>query len=78
MSVLRPDIGERLRDAVRFLPMAIILFVVSRVLFDLLAGRSMFWSTSEELEAFLWKALLFIPVILFALLVAAQRNQSRN
>lgn len=78
MSLLRPDHAQRLRDALRFLPLAIILYVASRILFDLLGGRPMFWSSPDEISVFLWKALVFIPVILFALLVAAQRNQSRN
>ena len=78
MSVIRPDVTERLREAVRFLPLTLIILVVSRILFDLLAGREMFWSSEERLVSMLWSSLLTGPFILFALMVSAQRNQSRN
>jgi hypothetical protein len=78
MSVLRPDVSQRLREAVRFLPLTLIILVVSRILFDLLAGREMFWSSEERLVSMLWSSLLTGPFILFARMVSAQRNQSRN
>jgi hypothetical protein len=78
MSILRPDVNERLREAVRFLPLTLIILVVSRILFDLLAGREMFWSSEERVVSMLWSSLLTGPFILFALMVSAQRNQSRN
>jgi hypothetical protein len=78
MSVLRPDVTERLREAVRFIPLTLIILVVSRILFDLLAGREMFWSSEERIVSMLWSSLLTGPFILFALMVSAQRNQSRN
>jgi hypothetical protein len=78
MSVLRPDVSQRLREAVRFLPLTLIILVVSRILFDLLAGREMFWSSEERVVSMLWSSLLTGPFILFALMVSAQRNQSRN
>jgi hypothetical protein len=78
MSMLRPDAAQRVREALRFVPLATILFVVSRILFDLLAGRPMFWSSHEGVVDLLWKAVVFIPVVLFALMVAAQRNNPRK
>jgi hypothetical protein len=78
VSVIRPDVTERLREAVRFLPLTLIILVVSRILFDLLAGREMFWSSEDRLVSMLWSSLLTGPFILFALMVSAQRNQSRN
>jgi hypothetical protein len=78
MSVIRPDVTERLREAVRFLPLTLIILVASRILFDLLAGREMFWASEERLMSMLWSSLLTGPFILFALMVSAQRNQSRN
>jgi hypothetical protein len=78
MSLLRPDVSQRLRDALRFLPLTLIILVVSRILFDLLAGREFFWSSEERLISMLWSSLLTGPFILFALMVSAQRNQSRN
>jgi hypothetical protein len=78
MNFLSPDVTQRLREAVRFIPLTLIILVVSRILFDLLAGREMFWSTEERVVSMLWSSLLTGPFILFALLVSAQRNQSRN
>jgi hypothetical protein len=78
MSVLRPDVSQRLREAVRFLPLTLIILVVSRILFDLLAVREIFWDSEERFVSFLWSSLLTGPFILFALMVSAQRNQSRN
>jgi hypothetical protein len=78
MSILSPDVGQRLRDAVRFIPLTLIILVVSRILFDLLAGRDMFWSSEERIVSMLWSSLLTGPFILFALMVSAQRNQSGN
>ena len=78
MSVIRPDVTQRLREALRFLPLTLIILVVSRILFDLLAGREFFWSSEERLISMLWSSLLTGPFILFALMVSAQRNQSRN
>ncbi len=77
MSVLRPEVAARLRDAVRFAPLAVIILVISRILFDLLAGRPMFWSSEEGINSLLWSGLVAGPFILFALMVSAQRN-SRN
>jgi len=78
MSIIRPDVNQRLREALRFLPLTLIILVASRILFDLLAGRDMFWSSEERLVSMLWSSLLTGPFILFALMVSAQRNQSRN
>ncbi|MDB5595953.1 MAG: hypothetical protein JWM36_2914 [Hyphomicrobiales bacterium] len=76
MSISGPDIAQRLRDAVKMLPLALLILFASRVLFDLLAGRPMFWSSMEVWEAFLWNSLITGPFILFALMVAAQRNSN--
>jgi hypothetical protein len=78
MSLIRPDVNERLREAIRFIPLTLIILVASRILFDLLAGREMFWSSEERIVSMLWSSLLTGPFILFALMVSAQRNQSRN
>jgi hypothetical protein len=78
MNINSPEVKQRLRDAMRFLPLTLIILVVSKILFDLLAGREMFWSSEERLVSMLWSSLLTGPFIMFALLVSAQRNQSRN
>ena len=68
---------SRLSEALRFLPMALVLLLASRVLFDLLAGRPMFWSSHEAFVSLLWSSLIAGPFILFALMVAAQRNSGK-
>ena len=68
--------NDRLRDLLRLLPFAILLFLISRVLFDFIAGRPQFWASRQLFEGMLWNACFIIPFILFGLLVAAQRNQT--
>ncbi len=72
------NLGARLRQLVVFLVMTAVLMVASRILFDLLAGRPMFWASEEGMQLLLWHSLVGGPFILFALLVAAQRAGSGN
>ena len=72
------NIGDRLQELVRFLVLTAVFLVVSRIFFDLLAARPMFWSSQEGIETLLWHSLVGGPFILFALLVAAQRHRSGN
>jgi hypothetical protein len=55
-----------------------VFLVVSRIFFDLLAGRPMFWTSEEGMQLLLWHSLVGGPFVLFALLVAAQRAASGN
>lgn len=66
------SLSDRLRQLAVYLVVAAVVLVVSRVLFDLLAGRPVFWSSREGVIGFLWTCLVGGPFILFALLVAAQ------
>ena len=66
----------RFQQLARFLAMTAVFLLVSRVLFDLLAGRPPFWSTHDLIVGFLWTCLVGGPFILFALLVAAQGKTS--
>jgi hypothetical protein len=68
--------AARLRELVWYLLATAVFLLVSRVLFDLLAGRPMFWSSHEQVMGFLWTCLVGGPFILFALLVAAQSKPS--
>ena len=65
--------SERLLEALRLLPVAIVLFVASRVLFDLLAAREPFWMTREDTLQALWSGCFIVPFMLFGLAVARQR-----
>lgn len=68
--------ADRLRQLVRLLPVAIVLFLVSRVLFDFIAGRPQFWASHDLLLALAWNACFVIPFILFGLLVSAERAKT--
>jgi hypothetical protein len=72
------NLSERLQELVRFLLVTVVFLVVSRIFFDLLAGRPMFWTSREGIETLLWHSLVGGPFILFALLVAVQRHRSGN
>ena len=64
---------ERLREMLRLLPMALVLFVASRVIFDLLSLREPFWMTREDTIQMLWSGCFIVPFMLFGLMVARQR-----
>ena len=68
-------LAERLRPLVPMLIMTAIILVVSRVGFDLLGGKPMFWTSDQEIRTFIFHSLIGGPFVLFALLVAQQRNQ---
>jgi len=72
------NIAQRLRELVRFLVITAVFMVVSRIFFDLLAARPMFWTSQEGIDTLVWHSLVGGPFILFALLVAAQRTGSGN
>jgi hypothetical protein len=68
--------NPRLRDMLRFLPIALVMYLVSGVLFDLLAGRPQFWTSREAFLTLLWNACFGVPFITFGLMVAASRKPS--
>ena len=72
------NIAQRLQELVRFLVITVVFLIVSRIFFDLLAARPMFWTSQEGIDTLLWHSLVGGPFILFALLVAAQRTGSGN
>jgi hypothetical protein len=60
----------------RYLTVTVAILVVSRVFYDLVAGRAMFWASQEQALGFLWTCLVGGPFVLFALLVTVQRSQT--
>ena len=66
---------ERLADIARLAPVALVMFLVSEVLWDLYAGRPPFWSSREAALSLLWSACIIVPFMLFALAVAQQRQK---
>jgi hypothetical protein len=68
--------NPRLREMLRFLPIAIVLYLLSGVLFNFMAGRPQFWSSEEAFLGLLWNACFGIPFIVFGLMVAASRKSS--
>ncbi len=69
---------QRLREILVLLPVAIVLFVVSRVAFDLLAQRDPFWMTRQDTIQMLWSGCFIVPFMLFGLAVARQRQTPGN
>jgi hypothetical protein len=70
------NIGLHAKRLLVYLFWTAAFLVVSRILFDALAGRPPFWSSQEGIELLLFHALVGGPFIMFALLVAAQRNNN--
>ncbi len=68
------DISTHVKRLLVYLFWTLAFLVVSRILFDALAGRPPFWSSQEGIELLAWHAIVGGPFIMFALLVAAQRN----
>ena len=66
--------SQRLSEVARILPVAIVLYLLSRVFFDVLTGKPQFWTSEEAFVLLLWNACFAIPFIVFGLLVAAHRN----
>ena len=67
---------ERVREILRLVPAALVLFVVSRFLFDMLSQREPFWMTREDTIQMLWSGCFIVPFMLFGLMVARQRQNS--
>jgi hypothetical protein len=70
--------NPRVREALRYLPIATLMYLISRVLFDLMAGQPQFWQSRETFVLLIWNACFAIPFIVFALMVAVQRKKSGN
>ena len=69
---------QRFHEILRTLPVAIVLYLLSRVFFDLLSGKPQFWTSEEAFLLLLWNPCFAIPFIVFGLLVAAHRNSPGN
>ena len=69
------NLADKLRPLVPMVILTVIIMFVSRIGFDLLGGRPMFWTSAEEIRTFIFHFLIGGPFVLFALLVAQQRNQ---
>jgi len=65
---------ERLLEIAKLLPMALALFVVSRVAFDLLSQKPPFWMSRDDAIQTLWSGCFIVPFMLFGLSVAKQRQ----
>jgi len=71
-------IPEKIREIVRLLPMTLVLFVISRVAFDLLSQRPPFWMSNDTIIQTLWSGCFIVPFMLFGLAVARQRHNAGN
>ncbi len=70
--------SERVREILGLLPMALALFIISRVAFDLLAQREPFWMSRDSLIQLVWSGCFIVPFMLFGLAVAKQRHNAGN
>ena len=64
---------SRFRDIVRVLPAAIVLWVGSRFVMDLVTITPQFWTSRERFEAFLQNGVIFVPLMVFILLLVVRR-----
>ena len=66
-------IADRVRQIVRVLPMALVLWLGSRVFFDFVTRQPMFWSSKETLAALALNGALFVPLMVFVLVLVMHK-----
>ena len=67
------NMAERIRQIVRVLPTAIALWIGSRVLFDFITRKPMFWSSRETWAELAWNGAVFVPVMIFILILSVHK-----
>ena len=67
------SVSERIRQILKVLPTAIVLWLGSRVLFDFITRKPMFWSSKEAMAELAWNGALFVPVMVFILILAVHK-----
>ena len=65
---------SRFREVARWVPISIVMYLLSGVLFSLLSGRPQFWSSQEAFLQLLWNGCFTVPFIVFGLMVASTRK----
>lgn len=68
----------RLRELVRVLPAAIVLWVGSRFVFDLITSKPQFWTSRDLFVEFLWNGAVFLPLMVFILLLVSRQYNTGN
>lgn len=68
----------RLRELLRVLPTAIVLWVGSRFVFDLITSKPQFWTSRERFVEFLWNGAVFLPLMVFILLIVIKQYDTGN
>ena len=66
-------LSERLRQIIRVLPTAFVLWLGSRVFFDFVTRKPMFWTSKETWAELAWNGAVFLPLMIFLLLLALQK-----
>jgi hypothetical protein len=66
-------LAERIRQIVRVLPTAFVLWIGSRVLFDFFTRKPMFWSSKETWAELAWNGAVFVPLMIFILIISVQK-----
>lgn len=69
-------LSERLRQILRVLPTAIVLWIGSRVFFDFITRKPMFWSSKETWAELAWNGAIFVPLMIFILIFATQKYKT--
>lgn len=66
----------RLRQVVRVLPTALVLWLGSRVFFDFVTRKPMFWTSKETWTELAWNGAFFVPLMVFVLVFAVNKYKT--
>lgn len=62
----------------RVLPTALALWIVSRLFFDAVTRKPVFWSSREAFVAFAWNGAFFVPIMVLVLIFISAKYKSGN
>ena len=65
-----------LLQILRVLPTALVLWVASRLFFDAVTRKPMFWSSNEAFVAFAWNGAFFVPIMVLVLIYVTTKYNS--
>ncbi len=71
-------VSERIRQIIRVLPTAIVLWIGSHMLFGFITRKPPFWSSKEALAELAWNGAIFVPLMIFILVLSVKKYQSEE
>ena len=71
-------LGERIKQIIRVLPFAIVLWLGSHVIFGFITRKPPFWYSKETWAELAWNGAIFVPVMIFILIFAVKKNQTED